>query len=486
MKRNKHNLSHRRLTTGDMGELLPIGCLPVLPGDTIQHATSVVIRAVPQLAPIMHPVVCRVHHMFVPNRLIWNNGTTDTNGKFEDFITGGSDGNNAENPPQIITTGTAGDLLDQLGLPLVSGISVNAMPVRAVNACYNEYYRDQDLCAVRDLDDLTIPKIAWEKDNYTSARPWAHKGDDITLPLGGLAPVKGIGIQTTGSFSGGPGNVYETGETAATTWAAWSATQVMEEDTSNPGFPGVYADLQNATGAPLTDVKRAFALQRYQDARARYGSRYTEYLRYLGVNPADSRLQRPEYLSGGMATINFSEVLATSTNANNWLGDMGGHGIAAMRSNRYRRFIEEHGYIVTFLSVRPKALYLDGIPRDWLKMDKEDFYQRELEHIGQQEVFVNEVYADATTGGDTFGYQDRYYEYREQPSQVSGDFRSTLDFHHLGRHFASQPTLNSSFVECSPSKRIFTTSTNDVLWILAQHHIGARRMVGRANSGRTL
>ncbi len=84
MKRSKFSLSNYKLLTCDMGELVPCGLLEVLPGDTIQQATSALIRVSPLLAPVMHPVSVRIHHWFVPHRLVWDS--------WEDFITGGPDG----------------------------------------------------------------------------------------------------------------------------------------------------------------------------------------------------------------------------------------------------------------------------------------------------------------------------------------------------------------------------------------------------------
>ena len=195
----------------------------------------------------------------------------------------------------------------------------------------------------------------------------------------------------------------------------------------------IFADLSSVTGVDINTVRQAFALQRFEEARARYGSRYTEYLRYLGVRSSDARLQRPEYLGGGRQTIQFSEVLQTSaTSGSNPLGDLGGHGITAMRSNRFRRFFEEHGIVMTLMSVRPRTIYANPVARQFMRGlalagmsgTKEDYWQRELQHIGQQE--VNGLEVDVSAGNTSFGFQDRYDEYRRLESSVAGQFRTTL------------------------------------------------------------
>ena len=175
-----------------------------------------------------------------------------------------------------------------------------------------------------------------------------------------------------------------------------------------------------------------------------------EYLRYLGVRSSDARLQRPEYLGGGKQTIQFSEVLQAAEGTNP-VGSMKGHGLAAMRSNRYRKFFEEHGYVFSFISVKPKTIYAQGLPRTWNGRTKEDFYQKEFAHIGQQEVLNKEVYAAHTKPNGTFGFQDRYDEYRRMESTIAGEFRTTLNFWHMARIFASDPALNADFVKSVPT-----------------------------------
>lgn len=493
MRRSKHNLSHYKLLSCDMGELIPINVTEVLAGDSIQAATSALVRAAPLLAPVMHPVHVRIHHWFVPTRIIWED--------WEDFITGGSDGMDASVYPTIempsMGGAAIGSLADYLGIPTgVNSLEVSALPFRAYAMIYNEWYRDQDLVSpvalsiASGVDTTTSTALlnhAWEKDYFTSARPWEQKGPAITVPLGQRADVKGLGKRDQ-SYVYGTENVYETGASGTTSYADSSAlwdpsgNMLVEEDPDNPGYPNIYADLTNASAVTVNVLREALALQRYEEARARYGSRYTEYLRYLGVRSSDARLQRPEYLAGGRQTIQFSEVLQTAEGTDP-VGEIRGHGISSVRSNRFRRFFEEHGYFITLLSVRPKTIYANGLARHWNRRTKEDYWQSELQHIGQQEVLNKELYAAHSDPDGVFGYQDRYDEYRRSESSIAGEFRdTTLNYWHMARIFGSDPALNGDFVTCIPTERTFASPDTDVLYIMAKHSIQARRLVARTGT----
>lgn len=514
MKRAKHSLSHYKLLTCKMGQLVPVTWFEALPGDTIQQATSALVRCAPLVTPVMHPVHIRFHHWFVPNRLLWSN--------WQDFITGGSDGNNASAHPFIATDNMNGasahnagvsTLADHLGVP-TSGLSIstpfNALPFRAYDLIWNEYYRDEDLqsaltVATTDGADTTsntaLQNISWEKDYLTSARPWVVKGASVTLPLGTTAPVIGLGY--TGNITDSANvTVRETGGATPTYAHSVLTSQtgqvVIKSDTATAGTakPQVFADLSNATAIDINTVRHAFAVQRFEEARARYGSRYTEYLRYLGIRSSDARLQRPEYLGGGRNVIQFSEVLqtgVTTSGSQTGIGTMFGHGITGMRTNRYRRFFEEHGIVMTLMSVRPKTMYSQRVKRGMIRSvsagyggtlgTKEDYWQRELQTIGQQG--VNGLEVDAQAGTGTFGYQDRYDDYRREESSVAGLFRGALNTWHLSREFGSPPALNSTFVSCVPSTRVFADTSNDNLYVCANHQIQARRLVAREGRSMT-
>lgn len=496
MKRSKFNLSYYRLLSCRMGHLVPIGITEVLPGDTIQQNTSLLVRSLQLLAPLMHPVNVKVHHWFVPHRLVWSD--------FEDFITGGQDGLNASVFPTLTASGggAIGGLGDYLGLEPAGAWTdpVSALPFRGYGLIYNEWYRDADLMSpvvvstasgTDTTTNTTLQSTAWEKDYFTSSRPTAKKGPSTAVPLLGLAPVYSANqagqtqeaprFRTVGTNALASGAV--TGQ-AATGDLQVGAVDAYIDPFSTGSNPSLLAAITGTGTLEIADLREALALQRYQEARSRYGSRYTEYLRYLNVRSSDARLQIPEYLGGGRSPLQFSEVLQTAEGTNA-VGTMRGHGISSMRTNRYRRFFEEHGYIFTMFIARPKGIYTQGVPRHWNRRTKEDFWQRELEHIGQQEILRKEVYAGAATPGGVFGYQDRYDEYRRGESTVAGEFRDTLDFWHMARQFASEPSLNAAFVTSNPTTRIYPITNADTLYVMANHSMQARRLVSRNATPRT-
>ncbi len=487
MRSSKFNLSFYNLTTCDLGGLYPIGVVETLPGDLVSQHTNLLIRMSPLAAPVMHQITARVHHFYVPNRIVWKDDDDDNDdlNDWKQFITGGDDGLNTDKIPTVNSTGVANDLLDYMGIPTVSGIAINALPIRAFNMIFNFFYRDQDIVTKRALTATTIPKISWQKDYFTTCRPWAQKGPTVSLPMGDKAEVK----HPKGSAS--DIDIYSDLD------AQYRNINAATANLTIGGGSGVvadtmYADLAGATGADIIAFREAMGMQRFQEERARFGSRYEEYMRHLGSNYRDEDSQ-PQYLGGGQTQVNFSEVLQTANDTSDrayGVGDMYGHGVSVMRTNRYIKKIPEHGHIISCLSVRPKAIYSEGIHRNWLRQDREDFFQNTLQFIGQQEVYDNEIFAVNNAASATvFGYQDRNQEYKEQPSYVSGEFRtSTLDYWHLARQLGSAPTLNTDFLEIDRADhtRIFNEQTNHQMWIMCHHNMVARRFMDKHASARII
>ena len=483
-KSSVFDLSHEKKLSLNMGDLVPVFLQETLPGDRFKVNMEHLIRFQPLLAPIMHRVNVYTHFFFVPNRLVW----TD----WEKFITGGSDGEQLPVFPRLKSQYTQavkpefarGTLPDYLGfpsssLPLTGDFKVDfsLLPFRAYQLIYNEYYRDQNLTPPIEFSKasglfaeeverkklLTLRKRAWEKDYFTSALPWAQRGDQLSVPITGVAPVISNGNNPT-FVRTADGSIPVPGETKL----ANALTEGMLQDfgSQNISFgdeTGLKADMSSVSASTINELRQAFSIQKWLEKNARGGSRYVEQiLSHFGVHSSDARLQRPEYLGGGKTPVVISEVLQNSASTDNSpQGQMVGHGISVGNTNEFRARFEEHGFVIGIMSIIPRTSYQNGLPRVFQKYDKFDYFFPDLAHLGEQPVKNSELYLDTTKNLDdiensgTFGYQPRYAEYRFVNDSVHGDMAGNLDFWHMGRKFTSLPPLNTSFVQSDPTNRIF-------------------------------
>lgn len=479
-KYNKFNLSHTKKLSLNFGDLVPVYLEEIIPGDKFKVSSEVMARVAPMLAPVMHQVNIYIHYFFVPNRLVHDG--------FKDFITGGEDGFDVTNLPHIQVDAvtkevfTEGSLADYFGIPLYNdittvngeGFTINALPFRAYQLIYNEYYRDQNLTSAIDfstgnsnlsvLSDITMittmRKRALEKDYFTSALPWAQRGADVNIPItletayrdSSYIHTDSGGKPVNGGASLGKGSI--------------AYSHLIDDDDNELRVENI-DDENTSLGAKIRDFRQALKLQEWLEKNARAGSRYVEQIfSHFGIKSSDARLQRPEYLGGGKTPIMFSEVLNTTGQVDDTgqplgppQGDMAGHGLSIGKTNYFKKSFEEHGYILGIMSILPRTAYFQGVPRTFVKKDKFEFYWPEFAHIGEQEVYNGELYASGTkTDTEVFGYQPRYNEYKFGMSTIHGNFRSSqLDFWHLGRKFDTLPSLSTSFVECDSTEfdRIF-------------------------------
>lgn len=495
---NYFNLTHEHKTTGNMGFLIPVMIMDCVPGDLVKARHEALIRLAPMVAPMMHRINVSFHTWAVPYRILWDG--------FEEYYTLNPGDGPAfpyftldptalpPNPLQI-------KLCDYMGLPVTGlnadqtdPVNVSLLPFVAYQKCFNEMYRDQNLVpevdtTVVDGDNsgqaslgglLTLRRRAWEHDYFTSALPFAQKGNPVDLPIGNFNDVRVVVPQGAGSLISSQWNVTDGFGTA-------SNLTVPVLPLGDPNLSDLWAQTSDlaATSATVNALRRAFRLQEFLELDARAGTRMTEVIwAHFGVKSSDARLQRPEYVTGSVSPIVISEVLQTSETATSPQGNMAGHGIGVTNGNTGSYFCEEPTYLITLMSVMPKPAYQQGIPRHFLKInDKYEFYWNKFANLGEQEIWENEVYAytDADDIPPIFGYSPRYGEYRFMNSRVSGDFKTTLDFWTMGRIFSTAPQLAQDFIECDPTHRVFavTDPEEDKLWIHVLNVVKARRPMPR-------
>jgi hypothetical protein len=460
VQRSTFDRSHSHKTTLDSGKLYPVFIDEALPGDTFNLKATMFGRLQSMIKPPMDNIFFEIHFFSVPNRQTWDN--------WQKFMGEQIDpGDSIDYLVPTITSPVGGyaelSVYDYFGIPTkVGGLEHSALPLRALNLIYNEWYRDQNLndsvAVNRSSDgpdaytDYAILDRNKTKDYFTSALPFAQKGDAVNMPLGTRANV------VHDSADNNNLHVYSN---VNSEWRRMQANSTnvtagfnADADTTDKQL---YIDLTEATASTINEVRQAFALQQFLERDARGGTRYTEIIKsHFGVTSSDARLQRPEYLGGGRSHVNMTPVAQTSESGTTPQANLSAIGTFSINSNGFTKSFEEHEIVIGLVSVKADLTYQSGLQKMWSRQTRYDFFWPEFANLGEQAVLNKEIFAQGTSDDDNaFGYQERYAEYRYKPSQITGLYRSnataSLDVWHVAQDFASLPSLNADFIKEDPA-----------------------------------
>lgn len=501
-RRTAFNLSEHVQYDVAAGQIVPIMFRECYPGDTFQIGVQDVVRLAPLIGPAYVGISLITRFFFMPSRLLQGDDAIKffpdsdkaalrTEGRFEDFISGGEDGASTVVLPRWSNPDTSKySLWDYFGLPV--GVTPDPLPIdaprRMYNAVWNEYFRNENIEEKVSYTNNDILLANWRRDYFTSALPFQQRGTSPAIPtdLSGIGNVSftygnvnSIPVSLGSEGAASPNNLYggsapssdRSGIYFRQSAAAGYYPLLFDSINGSSLVTGgsVNGDQFTGTGFDVSDLRWAFQIQKWMERNARGGVRYTEFLRaHFGVSPSDARLDRPVYIGGNSSPIIISEVLQTSqtTQGNDASpqGNMAGHGLGASSGYIGSYRVEEYGYIMGVAYIMPqRAIYTQGIPRELMREVREDFYWPEYANLSEQEVFQYELYAgtEESANKTVFGFQGRYNELRIGRDRAVGGFRDEWLSWTFARVFSAAPLLNQSFaqVDAAQLNRIFAVQT---------------------------
>lgn len=488
------NRDHRHLTAIDASYLYPILIDEVYPGDVFQLTGRHLNRLLTSVKPFYDNLIARYFFFYVPNRITWHNwkyfmGERKRNTELSAVL----------NTYMVPTLNTGdgvepGSIFDYAGIPVnVPNLEFNALPFRAINLIYNEFFRDENVGTwlqvggtgdteeeleesefgdSDNIDNYKLFRICKRHDYFTSGLPSQTLGAPAVMSIGDKVSVTGngypLGVTRTGDvgnqlfmtfrddggqqgFFPGTGNYSILPTTFnATTYSNDTGVGV----TTNPEYSGLVADLSNVTGFSLSDFRTLMQIEALKELNMRMGHRYKEIIYgEFDVVVSDATLDRPEFLGSYQSVFNIVPVASTAETANNPQGNLAAFGYTSNAPHYgFTKGFEEHGYVIGLVAVQTDQSYQQGLNRMWSRKEKYDYYTPLLANISEQAIKMKELFAQGASvldaNGDpvdekTFNFQEAFAELRFKPNLITGKMRSgvdgTLDVWHLGTEFS--PTI---------------------------------------------
>lgn len=488
------NLSEALTTSIKFDYLYPLYWQELNPNDHLEITVKSLGRLMPMVAPPMSNIKMKYFAFWVPNRLLWEHWTNFMGERT--YQSSSTD----YTIPQINMKdkmNSVGQLADYLGVPPTEDrttFSVSALPFRAYNKIWNEWFRANQLQPeVKEisadsgdtLSDYKLLKKGKPLDYFTSCLPSPQAGDGVSIGLAGNADVLTATSGPTYFQVSDPNSEHGGG-------VRYGSAEIIDTGLrwrgSDAGASGkhteLYADLSSVTGININQLRYAAALQVLLEKDARAGELYVDLMKeHFGTTVPDFLVGRSQFLGSTTTYVNTEPIAQMSETAGTPQGNLSAVGYAAENEKLCEISAVEHGILMIMGCVAGEVTYQQGLDRKFSKQSRYDYMFPEFWNLGEQTVLNKEIYLapDSEGGNDgIFGYQERYKELRTGISKITGFMRSgvtdSLDVWHLAQKFNNTPKLNGEFIESNtPINRILAAPGEDHLLLNVYWDIKATR-----------
>ncbi len=483
-------LSHNNTLDLNVGDLVPIMDLEVIPGDTHAITTNLFARLTTPLVPVMDNLILDYFYFFVPNRLVYDEWQNLMGEEKSAWL----DQQDYEGPHYVPGNRSyvpfpKGSIADYYGIPDLGEepaypkIPINTYLPRGYKLIWNEWFRDQNLqdpmvehvaggdsVGVLDWQDdegnaLMPLKANKLHDYFTSVLPSPQKGPSVFIPFEDI-PItsnqneipeelkisqSNIKLRDKASSNtSGPKNLIFRQTNDYDGFLAYdnNSHNTGQDIKGNLSFTNLWAKAEEYGAPTINALRFALRVQEIYELNARGGSRYVEMLyNHFGVVSPDARLQRPEFLGGGREYVGMQQVVNTAEAT----GATGAFSVTRHSKYNFTKSFTEHGYIHCLAVVRYKHTYSQGIPKHFTRIDTLDHYVPLLATLGEQPVYTWEIFADETEGKFVFGYQEAWADLKYKPNRLTGSMRTnvpdSLDVWHYGDKYLSRPYLSANWIQ---------------------------------------
>lgn len=483
VKRNGFDLSFKNAFTAKVGELLPIMCKEVYPGDKFNIRGQAFTRTQPVNSAAYSRLREYYDFYFVPYRLLWNMAPT--------FFTNMPDPHHAASPTTSVSLDgrhpwfTFFDLMEYLGnLNSLSdtyekykknffGFSRLELTCKLLN--YLNYGIGKDYESIKvpgDADNIVLspfPLLAYQKicedyfrdDQWQSAAPYRYNldylysmrngyhipihsftKDDFKNPtmfdlnycnfqkdyFTGMLPKAQYGEEAVASPLTGMFNFTSPSSVTFTNAPAQGVNALSKgvitiDHTSPTSLPA---------GLSVLALRQAECLQKWREiAQSGKMDYQTQMQKHFNVSPSETLSGHCKYLGGWTSNLDISEVVNTNLTGDNQ-ADIQGKGTGTLNGNKVDFEAKEHGIIMCIYHCLPLLDWsINRIARQNFKTAFTDYAIPEFDSIGMQQLYASEMIfgledlpEDPTS--INMGYVPRYADLKTSIDEIHGSFIDTL------------------------------------------------------------
>lgn len=481
VKRNGFDLSFKNAFTAKVGELLPVMCKEVYPGDKFNIRGQAFTRTQPVNSAAYSRLREYYDFYFVPYRLLWNMAPT--------FFTNMPDPHHAASPTTSVSLDerhpwfTFFDLMEYLGnLASLSntyekykknffGFSRLELTCKLLN--YLNYGIGKDYESIKvpsDSDNILLspfPLLAYQKicedyfrdDQWQSAAPYRYNLDYLySMRNGYHIPIHSFtkddfknptmfdlnycnfqkdyftGMLPRAQYGDVAVASPLVGDLAIDSGSSLSflSTPATGPNTISAGVLTLQGQDMTTAGLSVLALRQAECLQKWREiAQSGKMDYQTQMQKHFNVSPSETLSGHCKYLGGWTSNLDISEVVNTNLTGDNQ-ADIQGKGTGTLNGNKVDFEAKEHGIIMCIYHCLPLLDWsINRIARQNFKTAFTDYAIPEFDSIGMQQLYASEMIfgledlpVDPTS--INMGYVPRYADLKTSVDEIHGSFIDTL------------------------------------------------------------
>lgn len=473
---SKHpfDLSHRKVFTAKVGELLPILCEEVLPKDYFEIDTASLIRSCQplQTAAFMRCKVC-FDFFFVPSTAIWSNfdafyyqkqqqkssvlqgSAYEPNMTLEELYECATFNNSDHLQARLKVLelfgygrwyGYNSNPFGQNGpLAAIGKKSLSILPIGGYNLIYNMHYRN----AWRDTPTAGSRKtynLDWLGCNsYATSLAY---GNDFTGES--FLEMHRHGWPSDIFMGSLPNAQFGAVSTVDASQVNNAFVKVYLSDNLNDNYASIEGKKQSSTsdvfmvrqnqstGSTLqvngvkaqfdvVALRKALAFQKWKEQNARAGWKTDKQAKAMfGVDTPKDRKHEIDFITSYECPIMVDEVVSTADTTSGSLGELGGKAIGVNNSRTVKFNADErHGYLYCIAYIMPQSEYdAVGIDPQLVRSEPFDRFTPAFENIQMKAIqkYMLNALGNPAVFSDDIGHAPGYFEYKTKSDKVYCEF----------------------------------------------------------------